>query len=107
VYVGGAFQAIGRLLLMLCENGTSVSEFLGLGALSTSDAATRETTRTPCQAGAESSQRIALNKGGSIDGFAGLTSRSRPRGPIEDEVINCHEWSWQKGGFPCASVFLA
>jgi hypothetical protein len=58
----------------------SVSEFLGFAALAMSGAATRETTRTP---GAESSQRIASNKGGSVDGFAGLTSCSRSRGLIE------------------------
>jgi hypothetical protein len=54
-------------------------------------AATRGTARMPCQTEAESHQRIALDQGESVDGFAGLMSRSRPRGLIERSGVNCHE----------------
>jgi len=56
-----------------CENGTSVSEFLGLDALSIERSGNKRNSQDTCQAEAESRQRTALNQGESVDGFASLT----------------------------------
>ena len=58
-----------------------------------------------CRSGRPPADRLEQRR--SVDELADLMSRSGSRGPIDEEVVDCCEWSWQKGGFPCASVSLA